>query len=69
MSPGIPRRHYTDDFKAHASSAFASRPAVEIVGRHQAGNPIQTRCFTSVTHAQGPDGLFAVFVYLTNALQ
>ncbi len=58
---------------AQASSAFTSRPAIEVVGRHQTSNPIQTRRFTSVgeifTHARSPDGRFAVFVYLTNALQ
>jgi len=58
---------------AHASSAFTSRPAIEVMGRHQAGHPIQTCRFAFMgeifMHARGPDGAFAVFVYLTNALQ
>ena len=58
---------------AHASSAFTSRPAIEVMGRHQAGNPIQTCRFAFVgeifMHARGPDDTFTVVMDLTDTLQ
>jgi len=55
-----------------AASAFATRPSIETIVRHQASNAVQASGFAFMDqifmHAWRTDDAFAVFVYLTDTL-